>query len=310
MMPAMSYPSLKAALPAERREIHGRSGRLSYYVAGEGAPLLLVHSINAAGSAYEVLPVFEHARATRRVYAVDLPGYGYSDRSARCYDVALFCDALRDMLEVIAGDCGELRVDALALSLASEFLARVASEQPTRFRSLALVTPTGFRRGSSKLRGPAGATRELAGLYRTLTFPVWRRGLYGALVSRRSIRYFLERTFGSDQVDEGLVDYAWLTTHQPGADRAPYAFLSARLFSADIRSVYEQLALPVWLAHGTRGDFRDFSEADWLRERPNWSVQAFDTGALVFFEQPEAFFAGLDAFLAKATTLAASPPRA
>jgi pimeloyl-ACP methyl ester carboxylesterase len=301
MMPAMSYPSLRAALPADRREIHGRSGRLSYYVAGEGEPLLLVHSINAAGSAYEVRPVFEHARAKRRVYAVDLPGYGYSDRSARTYDVALFCDALRDMLGVIAGDCGEVPLDALALSLSAEFLARVASETPTRFRSLVMITPTGFRRGSSKMRAVAGSTREVAGLYRTLTFPLWRRGLYRALVSRPSIRYFLERTFGSDKVDEGLVDYAWLTTHQPGAERAPYAFLSARLFSADIRNVYEQLALPVWLAHGTRGDFRDFSEADWVRERENWSVQAFDTGALVFFEQPDAFFAGLDAFLAAAS---------
>jgi len=298
MIPAMSYPSLIAALPADRREIHGRSGRLSYYVAGKGAPLLLLHSINAAGSAYEVRPVFEHARATRRVYAVDLPGYGYSDRSDRAYDVALFCDALRDMLEVIAGDCGELPVDALALSLSAEFLARVASEQPARFRSLAMITPTGFRRGSSQLRAAAGTTREVRGLYAALTFPLWRSGLYGALVSRRSIRYFLKRTFGSDNVDEGLVDYAWLTTHQPGAERAPYAFLSARLFSADIRAVYEKLELPVWLAHGTRGDFRDFSEAEWVRGRANWSVQAFDTGALVFFEQPAAFFARFDAFLA------------
>jgi pimeloyl-ACP methyl ester carboxylesterase len=201
---------------------------------------------------------------------------------------------------VIAADHGKQRVDALGLSLSAEFLARVATDEPTRFRSLTLVTPTGFRRGSDRMRAAAGSNREVPGLYPTLTFPLWRGALFGALVSRVSIRYFLERTFGSKSVDESLVDYAWQTTHQPGAHHAPYAFLSGRLFGADIRNVYERLELPVWLAHGTRGDFSDFSEAEWLRTRPNWSVQSFDTGALVYFEQPAQFFKSWDAFLSRA----------
>lgn len=295
-MPAVELPP---AIVAERREITGRSGRLGCYVAGEGEPVLLLHSVNAAASAYEVRPVFEHARSRHRVYAPDLPGYGFSDRSARRYDIALFCDAVRDVLDAIEADAGARPVDALALSLSAEFLARVAAAEPARFRSLTLVTPTGFRRGSSQLRAAAGSSRELPGLYPALTFPLWRDALFGALASRASIRYFLQRTYGSKSVDEGMVEYAWRTTRQPGAAHAPYAFLSGRLFSADVRALYERLAVPVWLAHGTRGDFRDFSEADWVRERPNWRVQAFDTGALVHFEQPGPFFKGWDAFLAR-----------
>lgn len=297
MMRIVSVPRLPPALDADRRVLEGRSGRLNCYVAGEGAPLLLLHSINAAGSAYEVKPAFEHALCSHRCYAPDLPGYGFSDRSDRRYDIALFCDAVRDVLDAIEADCGAVPVDALGLSLSAEFLARVAVEAPSRFRSLTLVTPTGFRRGSSNMRAPAGTSREIPGLHPVLTFPLWRGPLYGALVSRASIRYFLRRTFGSESVDEGLVDYAWRTTHQPGAHHAPYAFLSGRLFSADIRTQYERLGMPVWLAHGTRGDFRDFSEADWVRERPNWSRRAFDTGALVYFEQPGEFFPVWDAFL-------------
>jgi len=270
-------------------------------VAGEGAPLLLLHSINAAASAYEIRPAFEHAMRSRRVYAPDLPGYGCSDRSPRRYDIALFCAAVRDMLDVIDADQRrQQKVDALALSLSAEFLARVAIEEPKRFRSLTLVTPTGFRRGSERLRGAPGASREISGLYPALTFPLWGRGLFAALVTRGSIRYFLKRTFGSDQVDEGLVDYAWQTTHQPGAQHAPFAFLSGRLFSADIRALYERLALPVWLAYGTRGDFRDFSQAGWLKATSNWTAQSFETGALIYFEQPTSFLQHWDAFLAGA----------
>lgn len=295
----MTRVSLPPAVQGERLEKRGRSGQLSYYVAGRGEPMLLLHSINAAASVYEVRPVYEHALRSHRVYAPDLPGYGFSERSSRPYDINLFCDAIRDMLEVIAQVHGKAPVDALGLSLSAEFLARVAAEQSTRFRTLTLVTPTGFRRGYHKMRAAAGTSREIPGVYSTVTFPVWRGALFGALVSRASIRYFLGRTFGSKHVDERLVDYSWRTTHQPGADRAPFAFLSGRLFSADIRNVYEKLTLPVWLAHGTRGDFADFTESDWVRTRANWQVQAFDTGALVYFEQPELFCRRWDEFLSR-----------
>jgi pimeloyl-ACP methyl ester carboxylesterase len=298
--------ALPHAVSGERREIDGRAGRLSYYVAGEGAPLLLVHSINAAASAYEVRPIFEAMRGERRVYAVDLPGYGFSDRSARRYEVRLFVDAVHDMVDAIADEAGEEPIDALAISLGAEFLARVVAERPERFRTIALVTPTGFSRTYGKLE-PAPGTREIPGLYGLFTFPLWTRGFYDLLVSRRSIRYFLKRTFGSDRIDEGLVDYDYVTAHQPGARHAPYAFVSGRLFSRDIRSVYERLELPVWLPHATRGDFKDFSQAGWTQARDNWVIQPFPTGALPHFEQPDQFMADYRRFLYSSASDPRSP---
>ena len=261
---ASAKPVLPPALDASRREVYGRSGRLSFYVEGAGAPLLLVHSINAAGSAYEVKPIFERLVGSRQVYAVDLPGFGFSDRSKRQYSPRLYTDAIHDMLGVIAKDGnGEKPIDALAVSLGSEFLARAAVERPDRFRTLTLVTPTGFSKGSEHLRGRAGETREVPGLYRFFTFPLWSQAIYDLLVSKPSIRYFLRKTFGSDNYDEGLAAYDYLTSHQPGAKNAPYAFVSGKLFSKDIRVIYERLGLPVWMPHGTKGDFGDFSEAGW-----------------------------------------------
>lgn len=290
--------ALPPAVSGERRQIEARAGRLSCYVAGTGAPILLVHSINAAGSAYEVRPLFERLKDHYRVYACDLPGFGFSDRSDRRYDVRLFVDAIHDMLDAIAAEHGPRPVDALAVSLSSEFLARAALERPERFRSLALVTPTGFSRAYERLSGPEGATREVPGLYGFFTFPVWSNAFYSLLTSRPSIRYFLRKTFGRKDIDEDLLDYDYRTTHQPGAKNAPYAFVSGRLFSRDIKSVYERLALPVWMPHGTKGDFQDFTGAGWTKTRPNWTVQPFATGALPHFEQPAEFLAAYERFLA------------
>jgi pimeloyl-ACP methyl ester carboxylesterase len=294
-------PPLPPPLPARQRLLNGRAGPMALWCAGQGAPVLLVHSINAAASAFEIRPAFEAVLPGRRAYAPDLPGFGASDRSDRRYDIALYVAAIDDALDAIAEECGDdVPVDVLALSLSSEFVARAAVRRPGRVRTLTLVTPTGLDRRSATLRAAPGTSRELPGLHRVLSQRLWSQALFDALTSRASVRYFLQRTWGSKAIDEALYEYSWLTARQPGARHAPLAFLSARLFSRDIRDVYERLTGPVWVPHGTRGDFKDFSGADWTASRPNWRLQPFDTGALPHIEQPAAFAAAFKAFIGAA----------
>ncbi len=294
------------ALSGERHSLETPQGRLAFYVAApadpavalDQPPLLLIHSINAAGSAYEVKPLYEHYARLRPVYALELPGFGFSSRADRVYSVRLMTDAIHAMCEKLCALHGGVPVDALAVSLSSEFLARAANEQPTRYRSVTLVSATGLDK-RAPYRDPPGTTRAMPWLYSLLRFPLWDRGFFSLLTSKRSIRYFLEKTWGSKDIDEGLLEYAYVTTHQPGARFAPYYFVSGYLFSRDITTLYEQLSVPVWLAHGDRGDFQDYSGASRLAFRPNWRVTKFDTGALPYFEQPQEFIRRYDHFLAE-----------
>jgi pimeloyl-ACP methyl ester carboxylesterase len=289
-------PALPPAVSGERFDTQGRAGHVACYVAGSGPPLLLVHSVNAAASAAEVRPLHEHYLASHTVYSLDLPGFGASERSDRVYSPRLMTDALLQVLEAIAARGHAGPVDALAVSTGCEFLARAASEHPERFRRVALVSATGLR-GDVPRRGPAGATRSLPWLYRALRGPGWGGALYRALTRPGVIRYFLERTWGSKAIDEQLWAYDVLTARLPGAEHAPLYFLSAGLFSADILSVYESLAQPVWLSHGVRGDFTDYRGRRWLEEHANWSFTVYPAGALPYFELPERFIADCDAFL-------------
>ena len=165
-------PPLPPAVSGERFEFDSLAGRISAYVAGQGPPLLLVHSVNAAACAAEVRPLYEHYRETRTVFAIDLPGYGFSERSDRAYTPRLMTDALHAMAAQIRQRCGSVPIDALALSLACEFLARAAVEVPATWRSLALVSPTGFS-GKRKRRAPAGSTLGMPWLHRLLRGPGW-----------------------------------------------------------------------------------------------------------------------------------------
>jgi pimeloyl-ACP methyl ester carboxylesterase len=288
---------LPAALSGERFEFDSKAGRLSAYVAGVGPPLLLIHSVNAAASAAEVRPLHDRYRSARTVFSIDLPGYGFSERSDRAYTPRLMTDALHAIAEQIHRRCGPGPIDALALSLSCEFLARAAAEAPAAFRSLALVSPTGFR-GLQQWRQPSGTTRAKPWLLRALRGPGWGDALFRGLTRPGMIRYFLGRTWGTRAIDETLWQYDVLETRCPGAEHAPLHFLSGGMFSADIHTVYEALALPVWMSHGIRGDFTDYRGKGIVEARPNWRFNVFPTGALPHFEQTERFCTAYDRFLA------------
>lgn len=296
---------LPLAVSGERRSLQSSGRELSYYASGpaatSGAPLLLIHSVNAAASAYEVRPLYERYAASRPVYALDLPGFGFSERNDREYTPRLMTDAVLAMIEEIGRRHGHAPIDALAISLGCEFLARAASEAPAALRSIALVSPTGFNRSSPR-NGPPGSTRGMPLLRGLFTFPLWSRTLFDLLTSRRSLRFFLEKTWGSKEIDEGMVEYDWLTARQPGAHHAPYYFVSGFLFSKDIGRVYASLELPVWMAHGVRGDFVDYRGKSAFEARPNWTIRVYQTGALPHFEMLETLARDYDRFLAESTS--------
>jgi pimeloyl-ACP methyl ester carboxylesterase len=256
----------------------------------------LVHTIHAAASAAEVRPIFESLSQHRTVYAIDLPGYGFSERSDRLYTPRLMTDAIHDLVRHIQAVHGSQAIDALAVSLSCEFLARAATEQPQHFQSVSLVSPTGLT--GLKLRQAAeGKTYGLNWLLAVLKGPGWGLSIFNLLTRPKVIRYFLKKTWGSPDIDEEMYRYAVWTTRQPGAQHAPLCFLSAQLFSSDITNIYDRLTQKVWMSHGTRGDFVDYRGKQRYAHAANWCFTVYESGALPYFEKPEQFSAELLQFI-------------
>ncbi|MCJ2077496.1 alpha/beta hydrolase [Methylobacterium sp. E-016] len=298
---ATSSDGLPPALPGRREVIDTAAGRVSVYgsAEAEGMPLLLIHSINAAANAYEVRPLYLHAQGRRPVYALDLPGFGFSERSRRLYNPRVMADAIHAVADAIARRHGGVRIDAIALSLSASYLARAVVERPEAYRAIGLISPTGFDRRLSG-RGPAGGDRGSPRVRAIVDSRLLGPALFALLVSRPSMRFFLQKTFGSKRIDEGLFAYDYRSAHQPGARHAPYCFVAGHLFPTDATTLYEALTLPVLMLHGSRGDFVDFRDAPRFAARPNWTIRALPTGAFPHFEDPatvtglfDGFFAGL-----------------
>jgi pimeloyl-ACP methyl ester carboxylesterase len=236
---------LESAIDAPRHDIDtADAGKISYYAdtrAG-GRPLVLLHGVHAAASAYDVRPLFEAFRQHRSVYALDLPGFGFSERSERPYTPAMYIHAIEHLLRNVAMT---EPADVIALSLTSEYAAKVSVDMPELIRSLVFVSPTGFatEQEAGKLERFARRTAKAEGVTQ-LAELIPSRLLYELLVSRPSLRLFLGRSFES-RVDAGLLDYAYKTSHQSGAWRAPFAFVTGSLFpTGSAQNVYAHVRAP------------------------------------------------------------------
>lgn len=255
LAPALAAPLERLALPA------GPS--LAYYAAPErgGRPLVLIHSINAAPSSFEVKPLFEHYRDTRAVYSLELPGFGQAGRGRAPYSPELYATAINSFLQQVV----DQPADLITLSLSGEFAVRATLAQPERVRSLVLISPTGF---SQRQPPPQTLSRILHPL---LAMPPWSQGLFELLTSKRSIQYYLSQSFMGPAPAETL-DYAYATAHQPGARHAPFAFLSGKLFTPQtMTALYDRLdAHPVCVL-ADRDPYVRFDRLDaFINRHANW----------------------------------------
>lgn len=296
--------ALPPALVGERHALMVDGARVVFYARALALPsshaerpLLLVHSVNAVASAYEVRPLFDHYVGRRPVYALDLPGFGLSDRSDRAYTPRLMIAAIDAVAEEARRENAGMAPDVLGLSLSCEFLARAALAAPARYHTLALVSPTGFDRRTPP-NAPPGKTRDTPLLRRILLRPLKSDRIFRALVRPSLIRASLRKAWGSRQINDGLARYGWLSVQQPGAAHAPRSFVSGSMLSCDIRAVYRALQLPVWLVHGSRGDFVDYRHVADIQARANWAIDVLPTGAFPHFEQRDEFVRRYEGFLA------------
>ncbi len=291
---------LTNAIDSERKTLRTRAGQqISYYFDrhAEGRPLLLVHGVNAAASAYEMRPLFLAYRGKRPVYAVDLPGFGFSERDPRAYTPSLFATAIEDILARIKSQHHDQAADVVALSLGSEFVARAALEKQRLARSLAFISPTGLSRHLKSSH--KGAAADV--LQRVLGAAPLGQLFFDALVSHASIGYFLGQSF-SGKVDRGLRDYSYATSHQPGARFAPLAFLSGALFTPDVRdAVYAKLDVPALVLYDEDAYTKFDALPDLLARGPNWKGERVPgTRGLPQFDKLEATTDALDRFWSSA----------
>jgi triacylglycerol lipase len=124
-------------------KVFGRT--LRYYDIGAGPPLVLVHGLG--GDADQWAFCFERLAAAQRVIAIDLPGFGRSDKPLIDYRVAGYVE----VLERFATALGIERAAWVGHSLGGWVVAALALASSARVDALVLADAVGLDSGSVPL---------------------------------------------------------------------------------------------------------------------------------------------------------------
>ena len=246
---------LDSPLPGEAHLYRWTHGHIYYKVAGEqnAPPVVLVHTPELAGSAYEMLGIMASLAASYRVYTLDLLGFGLSDRPDISYTPDLYTQLLHDFLTNVVAEPATL----VASRLSCNYAATVAADSPELCSRLVLLSPAalhGYQAGAFGL--PAVLPNVLAA--RIISLKQARALLYPLLVEigrlSRRLRYgqperMIMRSLTSSQSNPSP-DYKYATTHQFGAEHAPMDWLAGNL-SIDVSAEMEKLRQPTLIIWGT-----------------------------------------------------------
>lgn len=277
--------------PHARSVAIGGGLRLHLYAAGPAAapPLVLVHGLGDEADTWRrvFLPLAERWR----VIAIDLPGFGRSDRPRAAYTPVFFARALAGLLDAL----GIQRATLLGSSMGAAVAQRLALAAPGRVERLVLV-------GGAL---PVTPGRPPAQLLPMLT-PGVGEGVYTSLRGSQEQAYQTLRPYYADldglpEADrEFLRERVWARVWSDGQRRA---FLSAlrwlaverALRAAELRGRLAALGVPTLLVWGARDVISPLAGAEAMAALlPDARLVALpDAGHLPHQERAEDFLAAL-----------------
>ena len=286
-----------SALGGEARFFDWKHGRIFYKTAGSaqsGVPLIFIHGVGAGSSSFMWRKNFDVLALDFRVYAMDLLGFGFSDKpSTAPYSADLYVEQITDFIREVTGS----PVNIVASSLGAAYAIRVADEHPELIKAMVLNAPTGVDKLSTR-PGMSGAA-----FYGLLQSPVLGTSFYNVMASERSIRDYSRKHLFYDhrRVTNRVVANFYATSHQPGAQHAIAAFLSGYL-NTDTRAAFSRLTQRVRLVWGKQDQTTPLTHAVSLLEaNPDAHLEVFDYCRMMpEQEHPERFNDLVrDAFLAR-----------
>jgi pimeloyl-ACP methyl ester carboxylesterase len=116
--------------------VHTRLGKISTLAAGQGDPVICVHGLG--GTKVSFLPTVAALADNHRVIAMDLPGFGDSEKPLMAaYDAPYFASAVEALLDELAIE----RAHLIGNSMGGRVSIEMGLLRPERTRKIALLSP-------------------------------------------------------------------------------------------------------------------------------------------------------------------------
>lgn len=229
---------LNTTLTGEERRYPWKYGDVFYQVTGtkEAKPLVLIHSFAPGASSFEWRKNIEALADHFHIYAIDLLGFGLSDRPAIDYTAETYVDLIGDFLKEVVGKPSIV----VAHGLSCAYAIIVAYRRPQLYEKLIMVSPP-VTLLDEQTPGVTDTARKTV-----LKLPIVGEFIYNILTSRRALQNYYDRRgyHNPGLITDQLIEQAFSCAHQEYS-HYPAASLHSKQLAVDIHEPLARLRIPV-----------------------------------------------------------------
>lgn len=114
-----------------------RFGKIRYIRKGSGTPVLLIHDLTVGSSVYEFNKIIDTLSVNHEVYAIDLLGYGLSDKPNMTYTNYLYVQLIIDFIKNII----KKKTDIIATGTSTQIAVMACHNDPEVINKMIFINP-------------------------------------------------------------------------------------------------------------------------------------------------------------------------
>lgn len=256
----------------------GPHGDIFHTCQGKGSDVVLVHGIYPGASTYEWRRNFDALSEHYKVYAIDLLGFGLSDKPGANLTSGMQIETLRAFLEQVVGRSAAV----VACGESASYAIQIGSDSPKLIKILVLSGPIHY--------GPRPQPEHNMS---PLALPLVLTTAWNVSTSLAGLRYYLMNSvyFDPSHVDDDMVQYYSTATHQYGSQYVFPSLLAGRLRHDASEALRTMSQTSVHAIYGRESRLVPLSTAEQFRSLlPTAEITIFDRcGALPQDEQAQPF---------------------
>lgn len=112
-------------------------GKIHYTIQGNGKPVLCIHSLKNGASSYEFSKIIKSLSKNHTVYALDLIGYGNSEKPKMTYTAYLYVQLLHDFIK----DVIQENTDIISSGNSNSFVTMLSLQNSNYIDKLIFINP-------------------------------------------------------------------------------------------------------------------------------------------------------------------------
>lgn len=241
-MSACSKKENNTNLNDDENFFNWKHGKIHYTVCGNGKPLLLLHGMDIGASHIQWQKNISSLSESYRVYAIDMLGFGFSDKPRITYTSYIYALLINDFIDEIIGK----PVAVAANGPSCSFALKAYKLKPENFKKFIFIEPLNIISNSTE--------KKYLYFKKLIETNIIGTAIYNIIASKYFLKsYIIENVlFAQERYNfKELVDERHYMAHF-GGSAAKYAYASAvsNFINVDLKSDIKDIKLPIHIIWG------------------------------------------------------------